>query len=46
LRIEGNTASLAPGAPLNPVFVADWSRERLAIGANKLGAGIRPFETR
>lgn len=46
LRIEGNTASLAPGAPLNPVFVADWSHERLAISANKLGAGIRPFETR
>ena len=46
LRIEGNNASLAPGAPLNPVFVADWSRERLAIGANKLGPGIRPFETR
>jgi hypothetical protein len=46
LRIEGNVASLAPGAPLNPVFVADWSRETLAISANKLGPGIRPFETR
>jgi hypothetical protein len=46
LRIESNAASLAPGAPLNPVFVADWSREKLAIGVNKLGPGIRPFETR
>jgi Right handed beta helix region len=46
LKIEGNIASLAPGAPVNPVFVADWSRERLAIGTNKLGAGIRPFEVR
>ena len=46
LRIESNAASLAPGAPLNPVFVADWSREKLAIGTNKLGPGIRPFETR
>lgn len=46
LRIERNTASLAPGAPLNPVFVANWSRERLAIGTNKLGRGIRPYETR
>jgi hypothetical protein len=46
LRIEGNIASLAPGAPLNPVFIADWSREKLTIGANKLGAGIRPFEMR
>ncbi len=46
LRVEGNAASLAPGAPLNPVFVANWSRDRLAIGPNKLGPGIRPFETR
>ena len=46
LRIERNAASLAPGAPLDPIFVANWSRDRLAIGANKLGPGIRPFETR
>jgi hypothetical protein len=46
LRIEGNAASLAPGAPTGPYFVADWSRERLVIGANKLGPGIKPFETR
>ena len=46
LRIEGNTASLAPGAPLNPVFVANWSGERLMIGTNKLGRGIRMVETR
>ena len=46
LRIEDNVASLAPGAPTGPAFVADWSHERLAIGTNKLGAGIRPFEVR
>ncbi len=46
LRIEDNVASLAPGAPTGPAFVADWSRERLRIGANKLDAGIKPFETR
>ena len=46
LKIEGNVASLAPGAPTGPHFVADWSHERLAIGPNKLGAGIKPFETR
>ncbi len=46
LRIEANTASLAPGAPLNPVFVANWSRDRLAIGRNTLGPGIRPYEVR
>jgi hypothetical protein len=46
LRIEGNVASLAPGAPTGPAFVADWSREPLKIGVNRLGAGIKPFETR
>jgi hypothetical protein len=46
LRIEGNDARLAPGAPANPAFVADFTGDRLAIGANTLGAGIRPFETR
>ncbi len=46
LRIEGNDARLAPGAPTNPAFVADLSGERLAMGANRLGAGIRMFERR
>jgi hypothetical protein len=46
LRIEGNIASLAPGAPTGPTFVADWSREPLKIGANRLSPGIKPFETR
>jgi hypothetical protein len=46
LRIEGNTATLAPGAPTNPAFVADLSGDRLAIGQNRLGAGIRAFERR
>ena len=46
LRIEGNDASLARGAPGNPAFVASYSRDRLALGANRLGVGIRAFETR
>lgn len=46
LRVEGNVASLAPGETRSPAFVADYSHERLAVGANKLGAGIRMFETR
>ena len=46
LRIENNDARLAPGAPTNPAFVADMSGERLALGANRLGAGIRVFERR
>ena len=46
LRVEGNVATLAPGETRSPAFVADYSHERLAVGANKLGAGIRMFETR
>ena len=46
LRIEGNVASLAPGETRSPAFVADYSHERLAIGANRLGTGVRAFETR
>jgi hypothetical protein len=46
LSIAGNDASFAPGVSWGSVFVADWSHEPLKLGANKLGAGIRPFETR
>ena len=46
LRIESDDARLAPGAPGNPAFVADYSHDRLAIGANRLGPGVRAFETR
>ena len=46
LSISGNTASLAPGVSWSTVFVADWSHEPLAIGANTLGKGIKTFETR
>ena len=46
LRVEGNDARLAPGETRSPAFVADYSRERLAIGENALGAGVRKFETR
>lgn len=46
LRVEDNEARLAPGAPTSPAFVADLSHEKLAVGANRLGAGIRMFEAR
>lgn len=46
LRIEGNRASLTPGETRSPAFVADVSRQRLAVGANTLGKGIRAFEQR
>lgn len=46
LRIERNDASLAPNAPTNPAFVANMSGEQLAVGPNRLGAGIRMYEVR
>lgn len=46
LRVEDNVATLAPGQSRSPAFVADLSHERLAIGANRLGTGIKPFELR
>lgn len=46
LRVEGNTASLAPGQTKSPAFLADISHEQLALGTNTLGAGVRAFERR
>lgn len=46
LVIEANRASLPAGLGRRSVFVADWSGEALAIGANELGAGLTRFEKR
>ncbi|WP_188236693.1 right-handed parallel beta-helix repeat-containing protein [Sphingopyxis sp. LK2115] len=46
LVIEANRASLPAGMGRRSVFVADWSGEALAIGANELGAGLMRFEKR
>ncbi|MCA1660969.1 MAG: right-handed parallel beta-helix repeat-containing protein [Novosphingobium sp.] len=46
LRIAGNDARLAPGVERATVFVADWSGDRLALGENRLGIGLKRFERR
>lgn len=46
LAIENNDASIAPDVRRQTVFVADWSHEPLRLGVNRLGPGIKPFETR
>ena len=46
LRVDGNDATLAPNAPTNPAFVANMSGDQLAVGANRLGPGIRIYEVR
>ena len=46
LSVHDNEARFAPGAPSSSVFVADWSHEPIRLGANKLAAGLKPFEVR
>lgn len=46
LSIHDNVASLAPGQQKSPAFVANVSGDRLAIGTNQLGAGVRAYEVR
>jgi hypothetical protein len=46
LRIENNDAALAAGVRRQTVFVADWSGDQIAVGANKLGPGLKPYERR
>ncbi len=46
LVVEGNDASVAPGAGFGTTLVADWSHEPLKIGTNKLGAGVKVKDSR
>ncbi|MBA3053683.1 MAG: right-handed parallel beta-helix repeat-containing protein [Sphingomonadales bacterium] len=46
LTIADNDARFVPGLSRHSAFVADWSGDVLAIGANTLGAGLTRFEQR
>lgn len=47
LVIEGNDARMVSGADFGSAFVCDWSKgDRIRIGANTIGAGLRRYETR
>ena len=46
LSIAGNDARLAPNVDRATVFVADWSGDRLALGENRLGLGLKKYERR
>ena len=46
LSIIGNDASIAVGVERDTVFLADWSGDRISLGANRLGRGLKPFERR
>ena len=46
LAIAANDARLAPNVDRNTVFLADWSGDRVALGENRLGLGLKQFERR
>lgn len=46
LAISNNRAAFAPGIIRNSAFVADWSGDRIALGANVLANGIAAFDRR
>lgn len=46
LVIRDNRAAFAPGITRSSTLVADWSGDRIALGPNVLGQGIKPFERR
>jgi Right handed beta helix region len=46
LSINANEASIAAGVDRQTTFLADWSGDRIALGGNRLGRGLKPFERR
>jgi hypothetical protein len=46
LDVEGNDARFAPGVSRESTFVADWSGDRIAISANRLGTGLKRNDRR
>lgn len=46
LQISGNDARFAPGVSWTSTFVANWTNDPLAIGANTLGPGIKRDDKR
>jgi hypothetical protein len=46
LQIFDNSANLAPGVSRNTFFVANWSRDRIPLGENRLGKGLTAYEQR
>lgn len=46
LAISGNSAFFAKGVERRSVFVADWTGEQLALGANRLDVHITAYQRR
>ncbi|GGB72032.1 right-handed parallel beta-helix repeat-containing protein [Blastomonas aquatica] len=46
LQIFDNSATLAPGVSRNTWFVANWSRDAIPLGENRLGKGVGRYDQR
>jgi hypothetical protein len=46
LSINDNDASIVRGVDRNTTFVANWTDDRIALGANRLGRGLKPTDRR
>ena len=46
LVVADNEARFAPGVAWDSTFVADWSGDALAIGANRLASGLKVRDRR
>lgn len=46
LQIFDNKATLAPGVSRNTWFVANWSRDAIPLGENRLGQGLTAYQQR
>ncbi|MGK2910167.1 MAG: right-handed parallel beta-helix repeat-containing protein [Sphingobium sp.] len=46
LDVSGNSASFVPGVRRESTFVANWTDDRVKIGANKLAAGVKVTDRR
>jgi hypothetical protein len=46
LQIFDNSASLAPGVARNTWFLANWSRDAIPLGENRLGHGLSAYDQR
>lgn len=46
LQIYGNDASLAPGVERATWFLANWSRDAIPLGENRLGKGLSAYDQR
>lgn len=46
LQVTNNDASIAPGVQRNTVFLANWSRDSIALQSNRLGSQLQRYEER